>query len=112
MERQTIRWAAVAAAMIGLSVCAQQATKVAPSPTEPPEGVTGKAAPGKISPRKAVPLPAEKPDPPATTNPLAQEREKTDNIINNVLPQLREKIGPPVRRQGTTLETDTSYVPP
>jgi hypothetical protein len=100
--------------IIGLSVCTQQATKTASPPPEPPEIETGKSTPQKaaILPRKVVPLPAEKPDPPTTDNPVAKERENTDNIIHNILPRLREKIGPPARRPGTTLETDTNYMPP
>jgi hypothetical protein len=109
VERQTIRWATVGAGIIGLSVCTQQAQKVAqPPPPAPLEAVPEKAA---ISPRKVVPRPAEKPDPPATDNPLAKERENTDSILQDLQRQ-RDQIGPPVHRQGTTLETDTSFVPP
>jgi hypothetical protein len=116
MGRKTIRWATVGAGIIGLSVCTQQATKVAqPPPASPPEATTGKPAHGTatVPPRKVVPLPAEKPDPPSTTNPVAEEQERSDDLIHNVLPKLREKIGPPVHRQGDPiLETDTNYMPP
>jgi hypothetical protein len=102
------------AAIIGLSVCAQQATKVASPPPEPPAADTGKAVTGGVakSLRKVVPLPVEKPDPPETTNPLAKEQENTETILQN-LSRLRNKIGPPLHQQGPPiLETDTNYVPP